>query len=147
MSTSKLCIGQKVLFTLSSLSPRPNRLSLLLHTLDGRTLPCWFYGSWVWLGCWPHAESGSSTFWCANLTPPASSLYLVALLVVNVGDLEAWSGMGSSNGSVGPPLFPYGCTLFFISSKGTFFLSSESLSYIYILYQSCPWATAQLNNG
>jgi hypothetical protein len=38
--TSELCIGQELLFTLSSLSPRLNRLSILLPTLDDRTLPC-----------------------------------------------------------------------------------------------------------
>jgi hypothetical protein len=71
----------------------------------------WFYGSWVWLGCWPHTEFGFSTFWCADPTPTASSSYLVALVVVDdVGDLEAWSGVGSSNSSVGPPVFLYGCT-------------------------------------
>jgi hypothetical protein len=93
-------------------------------------LSCWFYGSWVLLGCWPHVESGFSTFWCADATPPASSSSLVAPLVVHIGDLEAWSGVGSSNYSVGPPLFPYGCTPLFISSNGTFLLSSEiSLPY------------------
>jgi hypothetical protein len=122
VSTFELCIGHKLLFTLSSLSLRLNQLSLLLPTLDGRTLPCRFYDSWVRLGCWPHAECWFSTFWCVDRTPPASSSYLVTPLVVDVGDLEAWTGVGSSNGSVGPPLFSYGCTPFFISN------GSKSLS-------------------
>jgi hypothetical protein len=37
VSTSKLCIVQRLLFTLSSLSPRLNQLSLLLPTLDSMT--------------------------------------------------------------------------------------------------------------
>jgi hypothetical protein len=90
VSTSELCIGHKLLFTFSSLSPRLNRLSLLLPTLDGWTLPCWFYGSWVWLGCWPHAESGFSTFWCADPTPPVSSSYLVVVVWTSLGPLLWW---------------------------------------------------------
>jgi hypothetical protein len=56
--------------------------------------------------------------------------YLVAPLVIDVCDVEAWSGVGSSNGSVGPPLFPYGCTPYFISSNGTFFLSSALQGFV-----------------
>jgi hypothetical protein len=38
VSTFELCNGHKLLFKLSSLSPRLNQPSLLLPTLDGRTM-------------------------------------------------------------------------------------------------------------
>jgi hypothetical protein len=98
VSTFELCIWQKLLSTLSSLSPFLNWLSLLLPTLDGRTLPCWFYGTWVWLGCCLVDLTQSLG------SPLSNTSYLVAPLVVDVSDLEAWYGVGSSNGSVGPPL-------------------------------------------
>jgi hypothetical protein len=63
----------------------------------------------------------------------------MAPLVVNVSDLEAWSRVGLSNGSIGLPLFPYECTPFFISSNGTFFLSSESLSFLQSINGRCPF--------
>jgi hypothetical protein len=80
-------------------------------------------------------------------TPLVSLSYLVALLVVDVNDLEAWSAVGSSNSSVGPHLFPYGCTPFFISSNGNLFLSSESFSSLRLTIYAPFFFFVRLTDG
>jgi hypothetical protein len=93
------------------LVPTSTDRASLSPTLDDWILPHWLRDSWVWLKCWPHVESGCSTSWCADPTPPASSSYLVVVLVIGVGDLEASSVWGEfKQRQCKSPLFLYWCT-------------------------------------
>jgi hypothetical protein len=99
----QLCIGLKLLFTLSSFSPLFNRQRLsLFHSrwLNSASPIPWFQ---VWLWCWPHAE------WVLQFPMPRSNSS--DELVIPGGSTpyrcrSPWSffsiWVGSSNGNTGP---------------------------------------------